>query len=132
MYESLTNLRPIIIHAKQKFAELEPEVHAYIQRVHQTALPILRIATASLLFTAQSTLFSVGVLTAVTAPSFMKTSVDRISATWNQQALGIRALIIGGSIIAWPICLAASAFFVGGSIGLSLQEVCQTHSFQAS
>ncbi len=91
-----------------------------LNRIQKTALPVLAFIAGAILFTAQSSVFGIGFLVSIMNPRIMHGSLDRIAAIWGQQQPFIRCVIIAGAAIAWPISLAASAFFLGGHLGVSL------------
>lgn len=107
---------------QSKYEEFSPIIYIVIDHVSKAAFPILWGTTSFFLLTAQSSLFSIGVLSGVLAPAFMQQKLDQIHNAWNAQPFPTKALIIGGSVLAWPIALASSAVFVGASIGISLQK----------
>ena len=107
---------------RQRVVEIVPFAENLADRVVQLVCPIFKIIIASVLLAAQSTLFTVGFLTGVINPGAIKTATQRICDVWNRQSGLGHGLIIAGAVLAWPITLAASAFFVGGNLGVYCGE----------
>lgn len=118
---SLHNHKPFLTKASEKIQTIVP--------------PILFALAAGMLFFAQSSIFGLGFLASIITPSSMQKAIDKISTMWCQQHPIVKGMIAAAATVAWPISLAASAFFVGGKIGLLLVEpepahpaVCQSAS----
>lgn len=100
-----------------------PGVGLTVEKVVTIALHVLAGLGAALLLAAQSSLFAIGFLISIINCSMMKTSIERITAEWNKQNIVTQCVVIGAAIVAWPISLASTAFFVGGRLGILLQGV---------
>jgi hypothetical protein len=102
------------------FEKNGPDFAKKLEKVQKVVLPILCILGAGILLAAQSSMFAIGFLVSIMNPKIIEGSLDRISKIWHKQHFLTRTAIVIGAIISWPISLAASAFFAGGNIGLSL------------
>ena len=113
---------------KTALEEIKPFARDTAERIYQIARPIFQILLSAVLFAAQSTLFTIGFLTGILNPRAIQTATERICNVWNRQHGLAKGLIVTGAIVAWPITLAASAFFVGGNAGV----VCQSSEEEPS
>ena len=127
--ESASELpRKLFDRLKVGFEECKPFVRETAERIYQTVVPLFQILLTALLFAGQSTLFTVGFLTGILSPGTIQNATQRICNVWDRQHGLAKGLIVTGAIVAWPIALAASAFFVGGNLGV----VCQTQEAEQS
>ena len=107
------------IRAKGGFDNLSTPVRDAARRLGRIAITILKAIGVCFLFAAQSTLFSIGFICGIVLPEPVERATRRISEAWNRQSWLVRGLVCSGAVIAWPISLAAAAFFVGGKTGLA-------------
>ena len=109
-------------HIQQSVQQLtekySPVVCMVAEKIRKAAWPVFACLVAAFLLTSQSSLFAIGFLVTALNPKLMKGAIDRISTAWCRQHFLIQCLIVTSATIAWPISLAASAFFVGGQLGL--------------
>lgn len=121
--ESASELpRKLFDRVKVSFEEIRPFIREVAERIYQIVLPLFQILMTVLLFAGQSTLFTVGFLTGILSPGAIQNATQRICNVWNRQHGLAKGLIVTGAIVAWPIALAASAFFVGGNLGVFCQS----------
>ena len=103
---------------QQLTEKYSPVVCIVAEKIRKAAWPAFACLVAAFLLTSQSSLFAIGFLVTALNPKLMKGAIDRISTAWCRQHFLIQCLIVTSATIAWPISLAASAFFVGGQLGL--------------
>jgi hypothetical protein len=101
--------------------EFKPFAREAAERICQIVFPVFQVLVSVVLFAAQSTLFTIGFLTGILNPGAIQKATERICNVWNRQHGIAQGLIVTGAIVAWPITLAASAFFVGGNVGVLCQ-----------
>jgi hypothetical protein len=112
-----------VYQSTQNFVEeSHPGFLKEVEKIQNTVFPILAGLGTAILLAAQSSVFAIGFLVSIMNPKIIQKSLDRISDIWSKQHIFIRSAIIAAAAVAWPISLAASAFFVGGHLGLSLQS----------
>jgi hypothetical protein len=114
--------RKLLDRIQQGLETLKPLARDVADRLCQIAVPTFKILIAAGLFAAQSTLFTIGFLTGILKPEAIQHATARICEVWQRQPCHAYGLIIGGAVVAWPIALATSAFFVGANVGVCCQS----------
>ena len=104
---------------KLGFDSLDASARDTARRLGRIALTTLKAFGIFILFAAQSTLFSLGFIGGIVFPQPIENATQRIFEAWNHQSWLVRGIICTGAVVAWPISLAAAAFFVGGNTGLA-------------
>ena len=116
------------------------ELRTVAKEVASVAFKAAKIALAALLFLVNSSLFVLGAIVAVVVPDKMDYVLARIQRVWDgptadelkanpnaKPGLNLlgKGIVCVVGVFAWPISLAAGAFFVGASVSLQLQNYSQ-------
>ena len=121
--ESASELpRALFDRIKVRLEEFKPLAREAAERICLIVYPIFQVLVSAVLFASQSTLFTIGFLMGILNPGAIQKATGRICDVWNRQHGIAPGLIVAGAVVAWPITLAASAFFVGGNIGVFCQD----------
>ena len=115
------SVREGLIH--EKIQELSTQANETAIKVLNASIPVLKTTAGALLFLSQSSMFVLGGLVGVLAPTFMDSSINRICHVWENLGLFEKTLFATGGIVAFPISMASVAFFVGGHCSLYLQSL---------
>ena len=92
------------------------------EAISKVAMTIFTSTCVALLFLSNSSLFVVGMVTALLNPEMMDGALVRIQSTWERQSLSTKALLGTAAFFGWPITLAVTALFAGGYFGLQMQK----------
>jgi hypothetical protein len=100
------------------FLEHTPQFYEAAEKIQKIIVPILQTIGVGILLASQSSMFAIGILVSIMNPKMIENSIRRISIIWEKQNVFTRAIIVAAATVAWPISLAASAFFVAGNLGV--------------
>jgi hypothetical protein len=96
------------------------DIATLAEQIHRIALEIFVAVISTILFLANSSIFTIGALYGIVNSENMARMLESIQDVWERQEFASRALIAIACAIAWPIAIATAAFFVGGNVGCKL------------
>jgi hypothetical protein len=97
-----------------------------MRKVECICLNVLTYVGTALLFLSNSSVFVIGACVGVTCTETMKNMIIDIKSVFErimrEKDFTRLALMITGSVLAWPITMAACAFFIGGYYGVLMKN----------
>jgi len=116
IYEgTCTNVSNFIESQREPFSQT-------VEKIQEMALPVLQFSVGTILFLTNSSLFVLGAVAGAVFPEPLNSAIERINGIWQGQSMFFKATVITGVVIAWPISLALSSFFIGAYSSIYLQQ----------
>ncbi len=102
--------------------KLGVDLYEGAKQLLNTAAKVGKAALATLFFLSNSSVFVMGAIAGIAATDTMRTIHDSITQVWTNLNPVEKAVVISAGLIAWPISLAAGAFFAGSGSAIYLKD----------